>query len=373
MSRPVLPRVAWRRRVFIGALILLIEFAALEAALRFFSGNEAAPAFQSLFMDDPGEGYRLKPNARATYTTEEFSTVLAINAQGVRDDEPIGPKAPNERRVVVLGDSLVLSVQVPFAETFCHDLETRLNAVPNQRERWRVINAGVQGYGPVEQWLFYEHIAAAFEPDVVLVVTFVGNAAAMAGRGPWIDADGRPPGKVDAAVDRIRRITRRSMVWQQARLRYDQLRARVNGPGIEPGLVSYLAVPPPQVAAGLEVSKRAIGLIVSHASKAGARTGIVLMPARFQTDDADFALHAGVVAARGGTLVRDGANVRYRDTLAPLGVPMFDLLPVLEAQPDRKGLFFQRNVHLTTRGHQVVADALFQFLESSGLSKLPPR
>jgi hypothetical protein len=52
---------------------------------------------------------------------------------------------------------------------------------------------------------------------------------------------------------------------------------------------------------------------------------------------------------------------------------MFDLLPVLEAQPDRKGLFFQRNVHLTTRGHQVVADALFQFLESSGLSKLPPR
>jgi len=82
--------------VFIGALILLVEFAALEAALRFFSGSEAAPAFQSLFMDDPGEGYRLKPNARATYTTEEFSTDLAINAQGVRDDEPIGPKALGE-------------------------------------------------------------------------------------------------------------------------------------------------------------------------------------------------------------------------------------------------------------------------------------
>jgi hypothetical protein len=47
---------------------------------------------------------------------------------------------------------------------------------------------------------------------------------------------------------------------------------------------------------------------------------------------------------------------------------MIDLLPVLAAQPDRVGLFFQRNVHLTPRGHEVVAGALYEFMETSGLA-----
>ena len=51
----------------------------------------------------------------------------------------------------------------------------------------------------------------------------------------------------------------------------------------------------------------------------------------------------------------------------PLGLPLVDLQPILAAQPDRGGLFFQRTVHLTPRGHRVVAGALAEFLESSGL------
>jgi hypothetical protein len=38
------------------------------------------------------------------------------------------------------------------------------------------------------------------------------------------------------------------------------------------------------------------------------------------------------------------------------------------AQPDRMGLFFQRNVHLTPRGHAVVADAIAGFLDRAGLA-----
>ena len=43
--------------------------------------------------------------------------------------------------------------------------------------RWRVINGGVQGYGPVQEWFFFDHVAAAFQPDIVLIVAFVGNDA----------------------------------------------------------------------------------------------------------------------------------------------------------------------------------------------------
>ncbi len=355
-------------RLLVLGLLFVGEFAVLEASLRWYGGSEASPEFQSLFTDDDQVGHRLRPGAHARYTTVEFSTDLRINAQGVRDDEDIGPKAPDERRVVLLGDSLVLSVQVPLAETFGKRLEAKLNA-EDPSHHWRVINAGVQGYSPVEEWLFFEHVASAFQPDVVLIVSFVGNDAIEAfDRESWIDAD-RPPqlSTSDRARTRLVRFVRASMVLQYVRLRWDQLRAKFTTPGPERPLVSYAADPPREFTHGLEVTRRSYDLIAKKAASVGARTGIVLMPARFQTDDADYGHLAEAVRNAGGVLVRNAASERFAAALAPLGLPMIDLLPTLAAQPDRVGLFFQRNVHLTARGHQVVADTLDGFLHTSGL------
>ncbi len=321
-------------------------------------------------MQDAAVGHRLRPNARAEYATAEFTTDIAINAQGVRDDEPIGPKAPGERRVVVLGDSLVFSVQVPLAQTFCEGLERRLNAAEGARagRRWRVINAGVQGYSPVHEWFFFDRVAAAFEPDIVLVVVFVGNDAVEAqDLEPWLEA-GRPLAAEGPALGTVRRIVRSSHVLQLIRVRWDQLRSRFTSPAPERPLASYLEDPPEFVGHGLAVTGRIVRLIADRAASVGARAGLVLMPARFQTDDADYGRLAAIVRASGGRLVRQAATERFRRALEPLGLPMLDLLPVLERQPDRVALFFQRNVHLTPRGHDVVAGAIAEFLQSGGLA-----
>ena len=53
-----------------------------------------------------------------------------------------------------------------------------------------MINAGVQGYGPVDDWFFFDRIAAAFEPDIVLIVAFVGNDAIEAADGGRLDRCG---------------------------------------------------------------------------------------------------------------------------------------------------------------------------------------
>src|SRR4051812_34387218 len=105
-----LPRSAVGRAIICTA-VLALEFAGFELGLR-GAGFEGSASFRKLFLQDPRVGYRLAPGVRIRYTTPEFSTDISINEQGVRDDQPIGPKPPNERRVVVLGDSLVLSVQV---------------------------------------------------------------------------------------------------------------------------------------------------------------------------------------------------------------------------------------------------------------------
>ena len=120
------------RRALLLLAIAAAQFALFEIALRAWGHSEAAPAFQALFMPDPAIGFRLRPGARTRFVTAEFDTEIAINAQGVRDDADIGPKPANERRIVVLGDSLVLSVQVEQQQTFCKLLEDRLN-----RERRR--------------------------------------------------------------------------------------------------------------------------------------------------------------------------------------------------------------------------------------------
>ena len=360
------------RRAVVLLLILAAQFAVLEAAIRWHGGSEVAPEFRRLFMQDPNVGHRLQPNARARFTTVEFSTDLAINAQGVRDDEPIGPKAPNERRIVVLGDSLVLSVQVPFAETFCERLEAKLNAA-YPAQRWRVINAGVQGYGPVHEWLFFNSVASAFEPDVVLIGVFVGNDAVEANdTEDWLAAGRSTTAGTEAALNVVRRIVRTSVVLQLLRVRWDQLRSRFASAAPERPVSSYLADPPPYIAHGLEVSRRAFEQIATRAHALGARPALILFPARFQTDDGDYGRLDAIVRHAGGVLVRNAATDRFKSALAPLNLPTLDLLPVLERQPNRINLFFQRTIHFTPRGHEVVTDALFDFLTANGLAGQRP-
>jgi len=364
------------RRLLVAALVLAGEFAAFEAFLRWRGGSEAAPAFQQLFMADDAIGYRLRPSQSVTFTTAEFSTPIATNAQGVRDAD-IGPKPAGERRIVVLGDSLVLAVQVPFEVTFCQRLQARLNAHAADGIRYRVINAGVQGYGPVEELLFYREVASRFDADLVLVATFVANDAVEAFDAAW-RLDGRESRPTTAAAREdtertLRRVVRRSMVLQIAKQRADQVlyRASVRTPAPSRPVASYLETPPDFIPAGLAVAARALGTLAREASAQGARTAIALVPARFQLDPAEFERLREVTEPLGGPLRVDGATERFRDALAPLGVPTIDLLPALRAAPP--GQFFAATVHFTAAGHETIAAALEAFIRSHGLLDPPSR
>ena len=227
-------------RLLVLGLLFVAEFAVLEATLRWRGGTEASPEFQSLFIDDEQSDIGCGRTRRRATRRRSSARTSRSTRRACATTQDIGPKAPNERRVVVLGDSLVLSVQVPLAETFGKRLEARLNAA-GASDRWRVINAGVQGYGPVEEWLFYEHVAAQFQPDVVLVVAFVGNDAIEAfDRESWIDAD-RPPELTakDRARTRLVRIRAREhgAAVRQTALGSpaNQVRVAPGGPRTAPG------------------------------------------------------------------------------------------------------------------------------------------
>ena len=340
-------------------LILVAQFAILEAGLRKFGGMEADPAFQSLFMPDDRIGYRLRPGTDIRYSTTEFSTRLTINRDGVRDDHDLGAKQPGERRVLVLGDSYVFAVQVPLGDTFVKQLEGRLNAIAPECQ-WRVINGGVQGYGPVEEWLFYRDIASKFDPDVVLIMVSVANDAVEAFDAKAKLELGRVPEQrtVEQGRAQFRRVVRSSMVLQLMRLRADQLRARAFAGTSERPIAAYLEDPPAFATEGFEVAKQAFARIAADANSHGRQVAFVLMPARFQTHDDDFRRVSETANTIGRRLVRNAATERFTAALTPLGEPILDLLPVFASAEDPEGLFFTRNAHLSARGHRVTAEAL---------------
>ena len=363
--------VSWQRRLALLAATGLVWFGVFEAALRLHGGSEAAPAFQQLFMPDSAVGHRLRPGATTRFTTAEFSATIAINAQGVRDDDAIGPKPGGERRVVVLGDSIALAVQVDARETFCHLLETRLNR-RNDGTRYRVINAGVQGYGPMEEARFFQTVASRFEPDLVLVVTFVANDAVEALDRAWRLDDSRPAAvEAQAAAElRLRRIVRRSMVLQIVNQRVDQVTERMlpaRQPSPDRRLLSYATPLRDDIARGFDQAARALRHVATDAATRGARTAAVLMPARFQLDDADFGRIRGDVTRFGFSIDQDAASRRFSEAYRPLGLPVLDLLTPLRASADPLAVFFQRTAHLTPLGHAVAADALARFIDANAL------
>jgi hypothetical protein len=361
----------WAVRLLLAGASFLLVFAGLEAAVRLVSPGQIAPAFRALFMPDERMGYRLRPGAAGRYETPEFATDIAINAAGVRDDRELGPKPPGEFRIAVLGDSMVMAVQVPLADTFVRRLEDRLNG--GGARRYRVINAGVQGYGTVEQWLFFRHVVSAFEPDLVLLTVFVGNDAVESAAAAHRLREGGATGAAAPADGGssvplwARRIARRSAAVQFLRVRLLAAGPVAALPLRERGVESYALDPPEEVLRGFEASRDAARRIADEATAAGARAAVLFLPARFQLIDRDFADLSAEVRPGGVRLDRDGASRRFLAAYAGIDVPQLDLLPRFRREANPAALYFGRNIHLTARGHEVAAEAIEAFVRAEGL------
>jgi hypothetical protein len=159
------------------------------------------------------------------------------------------------------------------------------------------------------------------------------------------------------------------MVLQVLRLRVvaatDRFTTTAGPP--EPPHQSYAADPAPRIARGMELTREVFAQLVDEARAVGARTGFVLMPARFQVDDEDYGRLRDIVAAAGGDLRRDAATERFAAALGALDVPQLDLLPALRAATAGPTVFFEQNIHLTRRGHTIVGQAIARFIDDHAL------
>ncbi len=157
----------------LAAFVLVLGVAEVGFRLAGYSALYDVYSKPSLFwVHDPLLGWSHQPGVEGTYVGPrpfpiEFAAPVRINSQGLRGPE-IDQKAPNEYRILVLGDSGPVGFEVAYEDTYTAILEDRLTArlgIPV-----RVINAAVRGYGTDQSYLYFRERGYKLEPDLVIFV-----------------------------------------------------------------------------------------------------------------------------------------------------------------------------------------------------------
>lgn len=118
----------------------------------------------------PTIGYEYVPNTRQTLPRPGGGTyTITINADGIRSERTFTPqKPPGVFRIIVLGDSYAAGQFLTNEHRFSELLERR---IPNLE----VVNLALEGTGTDQQLLIFEQIGKRYEFDLVLILPFLQN------------------------------------------------------------------------------------------------------------------------------------------------------------------------------------------------------
>jgi lysophospholipase L1-like esterase len=125
---------------------------------------------REIFQLDDELIYSLKPNQERIAKSEEFVEHVTTNSNGLRDDE-IRPRDSFEKRIIVLGDSMIFGHGVNDDQTFPNQLEAIYR---DEHRAVDVINAGVKGYGTDSAHKFFavRLQPLSLQPDLVIFAVY---------------------------------------------------------------------------------------------------------------------------------------------------------------------------------------------------------
>lgn len=312
-------------------------------------------------------GVRLTPNARILvrgHHTSGRDVLIATNSLGFRADEVPAEKG-DERRILAIGDSVMMADQVEASETLTHHLETTL------RSAWptvRVINAGMGSADIRNELEVLKESGLQTQPDLILVGIYLndGELSAnvilpplpgilrysffagflnrrlqmawyrwqhredLAGAGrAWVTAF--TAGRELAAGD-----------WPRDRAAFDYL--------IVQNVRDWGAAWDPATWHEIEANLRQMQVV---AAQAGATLATILFPVRYQVE-AEYAY--------------DVPQQYYVAMAERLGVPHLDLLPYLRIKwhaDDAEEVLYYDQCHYTPAGYAVLGRYVAGFVRET--------
>lgn len=416
----------WRRwlgRLALALAGVVFPLLVLEAGVRLANLAPPPEPNPAIWTPHPLFGWWHIPNSGGLFHSDfnEFEAEVRINARGLRDRE-IGYDNPTAAlRILSLADSFGEALQVNLADTYHKQLEQRLAQYTGRPVE--VINAGVGGWGTDQEAIFYVAEGFRYNPDIVLLAFFVRNDA-VNNYGPLeiarnggsqqkefftLTPNGElvPPPvqetpspaeagfqaglqpKTAAGHTRAVLLPLADRLWRASalyRLVMPYLRdipavvRRLGPTGILGGeaiiraghpatpipFFVYRSPPDEDFEAAWALTEAIIRRLRDEVQKRGARLAVVIIAAPEQVYPDDW---PATVAANPAlqTVKWDltAPNRRLARFLSQEGIPHLDLLPLFQqaaSRPNAPRLHYRHDQHWTKAGHQLAAEAIYQFL-----------
>ena len=167
-SRPL----AWAS----GLVCLLLLMTAAEMALRRFAPVEAGAWGELPALElNRTRRYSLKPNLSTRLRYNNYDYVLRTNSLGLPGPERNTARpTPDTLRILVIGDAFAMPEGLAYESSFAFQLEQQLSRCSAPRPV-EVINAGVTGYGPAEEYAQLRELAPRFKPDIIVYEFFINE------------------------------------------------------------------------------------------------------------------------------------------------------------------------------------------------------
>ena len=388
------PRGGRLRRAAAGVVLIAfgVGLAGLvfEVAVRLF-----VPVTDFFWQPDPVVGLRLIPDKQGRHIKAGvFDTPVRVNSAGFRDREHALEKPANTRRLVLLGDSFIEALQVPFEHSLTPLLETRLRTEGAPAE---VINLGVSGFGTAREYLMLREYGARYRPDLVLLF-FVGNDVTNNSRRleglpylpyPVLTAEGTlarnaagdplftPIRDTSSALGPLAAFLRHhSTAYRFLRVAIENAPAlnevlyragfMSTPPGVSAGSTSfgfyeiYRAQYQPAVAEAWATTEAFILETRKLAERQGSRFVLVIVPHMWEVyPEAWQAVLARVPAMGSVAMDLDKPSRRLSELCAAQRVACVNLLPAFRAESgQRPALFFKNDAHWTEAGNRLTAELL---------------
>lgn len=387
--------------VLVGVGVALVV---AEGALRILRGRHPiATARYGKIPDVTRRGtylpWELAPGAvdRQVDPYGEFDCEFRINSLGLRDDEVAPTKSPGTKRILMLGDSMTVGWGVEQEECFAGRLDALLNrgvdAPGSPRPRYEVVNCGWASWYTTDGALvFLRHRMEELDPDLIVLDYFLNDPAELR-PGDWRPRDAALPDSiaptrevggesgVAAVPERIRDyLSQRSYVLNLLRQIWKaSIRRRALGADVFTledarraeypacAVLLFAETYPPDFEERFGLTERLLVGMRDLAERHGAKLALAIMPADFQLVEEKRERYGILpVIFHDQRYVEGKAQRRLKEICERNGIPALDLLPALRESCEVE-CFFSYDPHLTPAGHAIVAEAMADFLRTSGL------
>ncbi len=182
------PRILFLRAsaVFLGSCVaLLIAEVACRTIVkneyhRIPEGSESVFSTHYLRMGVKPEWVKYTRTANQASSilvaeSKEYKNAIEFNAKGLRGPLVDYEKRDSTYRIMLLGDSYVEAVQVPYEQTLQVQLANRIKERGLlQDKKIEVFGVGTSMWGTINEYMYYRHEGYRYKPDLVLLI-FIPN------------------------------------------------------------------------------------------------------------------------------------------------------------------------------------------------------